>query len=331
MADEIGFKSAAWSIDGARIDSALMRLLAYASTGGAEGIVAPGDCLVHQLAVPGTQIEIDTGALLILNRSANVKNQTYVADGSGVTRLDVQATTASGGRSDLVIVRLEDPEHGDWGDIPPGEEPDWQYVRPIILQNVPASTTSFDQLGLTYSAYALARIDIPASTGTITNAHITDLRKVARPRRETFRERYDASSGTDFSTSAILAPWEKFPATVPAVNILVPTWATKVNLSAWLTGMMNVDGNLGAYLRLALIGGVPSQTIITKVTYINEQTPSSERLNYLVGSTIDVPAAMRGRTCVLQPQFQKRAGAGRLRSDPDAQFVVDVEFIGAAS
>jgi hypothetical protein len=56
----------------------------------------------------------------------------------------------------------------------------YQYVRPVLL---PCTSTddTFSDLGKSYPGLALARLALPPSTTTVTDAMLTDLRTVAGP------------------------------------------------------------------------------------------------------------------------------------------------------
>lgn len=329
MADEIGFDSAAWSIDGARIDSALMRVLAYAGTGGSEGIVTAGDCRVHQLETPGSQIAIDTGAVLVRNRSVGGKNQTYVANGRTQTLLDTPDSNPAA-MSHLVVVRLEDPEFPGWVKPSPEDAPTYQYTRPFIIQNVPPTTRKFSELNLGYSAYALTRIDQPANTAAITDGMLVDLREVANPRRETYLERFDITYAPNDSGS-LSDTWIHYP-DVPYASIEVPDFAAVAKVKAWVIGAMVRDNPMAGYFRFRMTGGSPEASIYTKQTYFNEQNPGDSRVGpYLIGSTVDIPAALRGQTVQGAIEFLRNGGTGFMRSHADVQVVVEIDFIEAAS
>lgn len=333
MANEIGFDTAAWMVDGARIPGDLSRVLAYAATGGAEGVVSPGDCRVHELVVPGGQIEIDPGALIVLNRSAGVRNQSYVANARNRTLLDVGPTGSSGGRSDLVVLRLRDPQFKDWGtgDVPPEDLPTWQYAEPIIIPNVPPTTTAFQQLALDYSGYALARLDIPAETGTITDAMVKNLREVANPQRLRYQDRFDQAIDGE-TTDGSVEVFYKFPANIPDYAVRVPDWATQAYISANITGLqiLNAANLLTAHLIVSLTGGTPSQRVITKVTKVNENI-AGERNSYVLGSKVDIPVQMRGALAQVRHEFRKVFNStAAFRADHDTQIQYDIEFLGAA-
>lgn len=331
MADEIGFDSAAWSIDGARIDSELMRVLSYAALGGSEGIITPGDCRVHELDVPGDQIVIDPGALGILNRNGD--NQMYVANARRLTKLDIAPTDSAGGRSDLVVVRMDDPDYPGGPVVPAEDAPTFQYARPFILQNVPPTTTLLSQIGgVAYSGYALARIDIPASTGTITDGLITNLRKVANPRRERFSERYNiAYSPNDMGSGGI---WVRYP-DVPQTPLDIPEWATEMFIRVDVDGIMARDAALAGWWQVwvgpnnpNLEGGagVPAGFITTREVYYNQQIFGDSSEHFLITDKIDIPPEMRGTRQWLTTNVKRGGGTGFWRSTAATYVTADVEF-----
>lgn len=334
MADEIGFDSAAWSIDGARIDSELMRVLSYASIGGAEGIITPGDCRVHQLDVPGPQVVIDTGALGVLNRNAD--NQAYIANARRLSKLDVTATDSSGGRSDLVVVRMDDPGYPGGPIVPEEDAPAYQYVKPVVLQNVPPTTDRFEQLGLPYSGYALARIDIPASTATITDGLIKNLRKVANPRRERVSERYNITYAPNDMNSTNV--WARYP-DVPQTPLDIPEWATEMFVRVDVTGIMSINAGhsghwsvfIGPYDQLREIGGaIPPGVKPTQAVYYNQQTWGDATESFILTDRIDIPTEMRGTRQWLTTNVIRGDGVGFWRSNIATHVVADVEFLETA-
>lgn len=331
MANVYGFDPVAYSIDGGRHRGELQRVQLYSATGGSEGIIEAPDCKVRQLSTAGTQVRIDAGALLIRNRSASVRNQTYAANGRIESRLDVPAAPA-GGRADLVVVRVEDPQYSPWPTPPAGTAPDYQYVKPFLITNVPASTTTALSLNLNYSAVELARINLPANAVNITDAMITDLRKLAQPKRGFFLERYDAPDPSLVDTNTALNAYVQFPPTSQIANasVPVPIWATRANVRVLLTGVQVRTSALAGRLRLKMTGGSPSTSVYTRETYLNEQTFNGSRFSYEITSEVLIPASMRGFTLTCNTEWVKRGGTGFLRTEGDVQSVVDITFLEIA-
>lgn len=284
MADVNGFDPAAYSIDGARIASDLMRVQTYAGTSGAEGIVSPGDLKVHQLAQAGPQVAIDPGAGIVLGRSAGQRNQSYVVNGRLESRVDITPTGSAGGRSDLIIVRVEDPQFSPWDALPEADAPDHQYVNPIVIENVPSNTQSFAQLGEDYSALAVARLDIPANTAAITDDMIKPLRHLAQPRS------LSRSYGGPPYNTMVLTPansggnFISLPQ-IPMVDI--PEWATHWDIIG-TANTQATDGSMGA-ARIAIGGGAQGSVLGQIINWQDEPfTLSAADLNR------EIPANMRG-------------------------------------
>ena len=137
-------------------------------------------------------------------------------------------TGSSGGRSDLVVARITDPQYEGQ---PPADPDDFDYAYVDIIQGVSSSTRSARDLNLSYPAIALARIDLPASTGTVQASHITDLRELAQPRSVRFLRAYALVSGDGSfeltSTGENGAAWPE-PQDLPSMGawrVDVPEWA----------------------------------------------------------------------------------------------------------
>src|SRR5699024_6184474 len=158
----------------------VMRAMLAASTSGAEGIVNAGDFKVRPLAVPGTSVRVAPGNALIRNSYGGGQAQTYACRAGSETEVPIEATGSAGSRTDLIVARSDDPPD-QGGSFDPLT---FEAARFEVIKGVPASTKTVAGLGLTYPAIALARVTLPASTGTVTAAMITDLRKLAQPRKE---------------------------------------------------------------------------------------------------------------------------------------------------
>lgn len=336
MANSYGFDPVAWSIDGGKHRGELLRVLAFAATAGSEGIVQTTDCKVHQLATPGPQIEMDAGALLIRNRSANVRNQTYVANGRTPTRLDVTQTGGSS-RQDLVVVRIEDPQYGSGFTKPPaGQEADWQYVKPFIIQGVPAGTSSAAALNLGYPAVALARLEIPAGTSVITNAMIKDLRKVAQPRRQRFVKSWRPTEYQDSNT------WPRGTMGLfPRMELLVPCpeWASQikmiVNVGNLIQGGEAVTGGMRAEYGWNLPG---NPYVYTDVSGIHRVVPPSDawsvvRNTIVIAGEAMLPQNFRGKEHKVRIGSEVNEGVrgdGKFGVDQWTTVTVDCEFVEVA-
>jgi hypothetical protein len=141
---------------------------------GNEGITEGDDLKVTALSTPGTSVKVSDGSGVVRGK-ANTFQGSYAVCNIGTPTVAIAATGGSP-RSDMVVLRVLDPEYE--GTLNPAVD---QIEFFDIVSNVSSTAT---QVPAGYTAIPLARIDIPASTSVITNAMITDLRQCANPRRQ---------------------------------------------------------------------------------------------------------------------------------------------------
>lgn len=332
MANVYGFDPVAWAVDGGRHGGELLRVLAYAATSGSEGIISLGDCKVHELGNPGPVVAIDPGALLIRNRAANVRNQTYVANGRTETRLDVRRTDATP-RSDLVIVRIEDPQYAGWTQPSPAAAPTYQYTKPFIIENVPSNTTDVRQLNLGYAAYALARIDLPAGTTNVTDAMIKNLRQVANPRSRTVFAVLRPNPGETALDDVRDGQYHWFPVIRHPLD--VPEWAARVELEIVMSGILRSDKLFGEIRPEFGFGtGNNPQFVSAAPTGLHYDISSKGRFDISVAAVMDIPASYRGKTQFAGTGTLINTGSAvgvRLEQDSYTTSIVKARFVEAAA
>lgn len=335
MANVNGFDPGPYAVDGSRLRAATLRAALAASTSKAEGIVSPADCKVHQLPVPGAGVAIDRGTVLVRNRSGSVRDETYAARGALDSTVDGPASSPQA-RSHLVVLRIKDPEFSPWV-LPAGTDAaTYQYPEPIIIQNVPAGTTSAAQLNLGYSAVALARLDIPANATTITDSMIKDLRKVALPRRERFVTSWRQPSGTSEWWSH---EWNGAPRHYPAamsIPVACPEWATQVKMIVNVGNMLEFGGAFTGGMRAEYGWGGQTQVIagFTEMSGLhneNEASRPTERNTIVIAGELYLPADYRGKTHNVRLAAEINPGAeGTIAVDEWTTVTVDLEFVEVA-
>lgn len=311
----MSWDSVPWFIGGgAQHSPEVARLLAYASTSGAEGIVEPGDLKVSALSVPGGAVNIAPGAALIRNRATGGNQQTYVARNPVQDSVQI-AATGGAKRSDLIVAQIEDPFMAGepWQD--PADPTVGPYVFTRVIPNVPAGTTRLQDVPAYggRSAVVLARVDVPASTGTITAAMITDLRRMALPREH--REVYMSGTvGDHIAKSGAWTDWNVY-----SPQVFIPEWATRLDLLTTLSGVLIwevlVDGGVRNGVG-TLLGA--EQTVDVD----NPTGPTRHSLTLLAG--LAIPAAMRGTYQTIG--MQARFGRGTMNMTNGSQVVHDVQF-----
>lgn len=262
MANTNGFEGVPWMVGGGAKHSAdVGRLLGYLATAGSEGVVLPTDWKVTpSLPTANAQVHVGPGAGGIVNRSPGVTSQSYAARSTAVSDLDV-APTGGSARSDLVVIRIKDPQFAPWTAYDPVTQAtqvqNGPYAFPEIISGVAANTTDARSLGLTQSMYAVARIDMPAGASTVQASYIKDLRKLIQPKRDVEQLVSAQPPADQRATATAFARWIT-PASFP---VAIPEWATHYIAELDVTNIIhfgpNVFGNLGLYLNGTLVANSP--------------------------------------------------------------------------
>jgi len=285
---------------------------------GNQGITEGPDLKVSALSTPGGGVQIADGSAVI-NGVYQAGQGAYNVYNIGVdTSVQIPATSGTG-RSDMVCLRVQDPEYE--GNRTP-DTAAFFYVVPNV-----SNTATTVPSG--YSAIPLARIDIPASTATITNSMIKDLRKVANPRRERTLYPYYAQdpyvyiSGTDET-------WKTFP-NLTMANIPVPSWAASAKVVFTISGLRLATGNAWGNFRFLLGSYEAAQW----VGIDDNQGTAARRNTVQMVETIDLTtttgAAMRGTTQAFKSRMRTRASnAAQIGVDATTTFNIDIEFTEGA-
>lgn len=326
------FENAAWAVDGAQMNSALARRAMY-SIARQSGIVQKDDLKVQALGSPGNGVVITNGVGVVLNDYQTVPNEVYVVSNPSSHTIPSGEMPASNPspKSYIVAVVVGDPDFSQTGhpwmgtdDPPSGEELDFDYVRPTLIQVSSGATT----LNVDYPALVLARIDIPASTTTITNAMITDLRKLSMSRQE--QHAFVAPDTAWDSTTAFIPTGTAFAnwgSGQYAPSVDVPSWAKTAIVLAHINGVYLADAssNVKGKVR-ATIGGVASP----ETRFDLSVGGGTIRDNYMCGGKFNVES-VAGTAAVLRVQgFQELpaspADAKKLKLTSGSQIIFDVRF-----
>ncbi|MFK8851262.1 hypothetical protein [Streptomyces sp. Ac-502] len=285
-----------------------------------EGITEGDHLKVTALSTPGAGVQVADGSATIIGRVSPVQGS-YNTYNIGSATVGI---TATGGttRSDMVVLRVEDPEYE-------GSKNPSQCAYFDVIPNVSSSAVTVPS---GYSAIPLARIDIPASTATITNSMIVDLRKVANPRRERILLPYYYPTSL-VQISGTSETWQTFPAlgsaTPPGsmVKVAIPAWAATAKVIFAATNLYLSDGYVFGGFRFKL-GSVEAAEWVS----IDDNASGVRRAYIEMIETIDLTttagAAMRGTTQSLFSRMRTRStNAGKIGVDGATTFKVDVEFL----
>ena len=297
--------------NGATHSAQQFRMLVRDLANGAEGITQGDDLKVTERGTPGGGVVVGDGSAVVRGR-ANTFQGSYAACNIGAVDVPIAATGGSG-RSDMVILRIEDPEYE--GTLDPETD---QIAYFDVISNVSSSATTIPD---SRTAIPLARIDIPSSTSTITNAMITDLRQVANPRR---RRSVFTQSPSSISTGIGSSTSYSYFSTAAGVNVAVPDWATKVIVKIDVSPIRYDLGNFWGR-----IGATYGSSLATQdITLDDNQGSGARRIPAIIADTLTVPSAYRGTTQLLRVRASglDAGQAGRIYVDSGTTFAYDVQF-----
>lgn len=320
------FQTPAWFVDGgADLSGNFMRLALQAAAGGSQGVVGPLDCVVTQTTpTPTAGILISQGSGLVLGQEVALQG-TYFGDNVGVDSTLSIAATGGTIRSDLIVLRAEDPTFSGstWGGPASG-----QILFPRVISGVSPGTTAAPA-GI--SAIPLARIDLPASTSAITNAMIHDLRQVAvLQQSQAVLTQAGPGSPSSSGTTSTPVQWP----TGAIWSVAVPSWATQMSAQwtvcevAW-NGTSNVRG----FLYPVIGASVTAPSVAFNQPMISfASTESGVRHTFIGGGAVTIPASLRGTTQTVQ-MAQKTDGTqiGTLAFAEGSFVTLDYTFAGLAA
>jgi hypothetical protein len=312
----MSFEGVPWAIGGGASHSdELLRVACNAWTRDAEGIVLPGDMKVTALGTPGTAVQIAGGAVIVRNTQA--AGQSYIGRAGSVTQISPASTGVGVTRSDLIIVRVKDPDFSPWS--PPGDLANGPYFEPFIQAGVGAGVTTAAGAGITYAAVALARITIPPSTTVFTNGMITDLRVLAQPR---IGFAYDVQAGASPADYILISETSYVDWPLNSLQVPVPRWATHAQVTASMS--VSAEGPCNANVRCNL-GGATGP--VYAFDYNGALLNGAELLPFSTYGEFNV-TGVQGTTVTLKTQAQRvNVGAtGNVGIGPQQQVVYDVRF-----
>ncbi|WP_405999400.1 hypothetical protein [Streptomyces sp. NBC_00829] len=275
---------------------------------GSQGVTEGNDLKVSQQATPGAGVRVGDGSGVIRGTAWGQGSYTQYNVGDATVPI---APTGATARSDLLVLRVEDPEYEGTRN-PETDEIGFFHA----VSNVSATATA-PPSGMT--AIPLARIDIPANTSVITNSMIKELRQIANPRRD--RRLYTAFPSAASTLGYSDNKWHVWP-TAARWNIPVPSWATSAKIVTTITGLALRRADVFALMRNVL-GGTTGQHIAID----DDQGTGTRRNTVVVADALAVPAALRGTSVpVYTETYMYKSETGDLVVDGATTFICDVEF-----
>lgn len=332
-----------WYIDAeARHLAKQQRLLAYNAMEGQEGVMAPDHLAVKALATPAGGFQVMPGAYSVLAKHLGGAYEAYVGKIDVAETISVSPVSSGGPRTDLVILRIENPYvsgSGAWSQ--PADPIDGPYAHIRVIEGVPANTNHIAAYNNTWSAITLARITRPASTGIVDNAHITDLRSLAKlgeqriiiietPPAEPppIAQQYWTEStpiGNNQELSSTQLSFVDFP-NLAKWQVPVPAWAVGMDVNIILNP--NITGDVVGEYRL-VVSGTPTGSVPTDYDFNYNGGPGDERTVVMIGGTEYLEPSVRGKIVEMKLQARSTSGgshSGKVKCRPGTRVNVWLNF-----
>lgn len=298
------------------------RMLAYLAANGNEGVVAPNDLRVLPLDVPGAGVKVLAGGASILNAVASQEAYTVRNPVTDADSVKIAATGSSGGRRDMVIARVDNP-NVDGNAKDPVDLVHGPYCRFDVIPDVPAGVTRLRDVpgwGGT-SGIALSLVTLPANTGTVTSGMITDLRRLANPRTERQLQLGASPAAGNALTSSSFTAWP----TTDTFTVTVPEWATHMLARLEFMGGQTA-AQVAGELRLVL----GSSTTFGTYAYNYAAQNGQARQPVVAAGELALPDSVKGTTQPLRISGRRTGGTGNLFTVDSSYFISDVEFVQRA-
>lgn len=290
-------------VHGAKHSADVFRQAFFDSTSGAEGVSSPTAMGVKATGTPSNQVRVFPGGVLIPNSYQGGEGQSYTGRNASQTLVDVPASDSTGAKSWYIIFRIQDPQFG--GQAPSSPE-DGPYS---FLECVSTSAT------VAHPHYRLAKVNVPASTSTIENSMIEDLRDLAIPQRKQLmfgRPRVTADASRNL-TVQVSAGGEYFPGGSGNPNefqVFVPKWATRILVDAsWMSVRYAASSNPQGHYWIEYGDEYRNRTWPNNQQYefatqhFTFNSPGSSanvmRTDWRLMSSQHMPAKLRGKTITM--------------------------------
>jgi hypothetical protein len=320
-----------------------VRLLAFAATEGKEGVVENTDLRIMSTPAPSGAIRCMPGAYVVRAKHTGGEKEAYAGKVVEAEDISVNPTAADAGRTDLVILRIENPYvagSGSWAQPTDPQEGPYAHIR--VIEGVPANTQAVQFWNSTWTAITLARITRAPNRTTVEQSEITDLRSLAKIANDPIVEEdppddnppeiaypfwldivNETSSGTDTISST--GAWTDWPDDA-SWNVPIPSWATKAEVFLQITGIRQEDAGIWGNARVQIDGGTASTTSVA-FDFTDDETGFT-RHTMIAASTVAVPSSIRGKTKQFKAQVNLSAieGSGALRWTRGSAAILQIVF-----
>lgn len=314
------FQTSVYAVDGNLETANFLRLMLQSATLGSQGVVGHLDCQVTANSPNTSGLNVTSGAVIVAGVETSYQGSYYGYNVGTDSSLSI-ASTGGSARSDMIVVRAEDPT---WSGSPWTGPAAGQILFPRVLSNVGAGAT-VPPGG--YSCIPLARVDMPASASVVAQSYIHDLRYVCNPQRVMESFVWGGSSpGVNWTVSTTAHAW---PAGA-TWQVFIPSWATTAVMTWTLADVLYTPAGTDwarGFLYPVFGSSVTSPNLAFPSTLVSVQGGTGYRHVLAGGAQATIGPSLRGTTQTLQfAQVTDGAQTAFCTSDEGTQLSLLVEF-----
>lgn len=278
----------------------------FGASAGGNGVVDPGALKVVAQPAPDGTVSILPGGAYVRSTYAGALGQSYYVSSFEPEVLTIPPTgSASGGRHDLLILRVCDPQYDQHPDHPGGEiseeeAADYDFWWFEIHQGRSANTT-FD-----FPHVKLAHIRRGPNQTIVRPADIIDLRELANPQRDVHMRGNNMVSDDTQSLHTGSTVWP----TDATHTYKIPEFATKFTvLVNWNNIRYAHTADIAGIVRLFIVhpdgSEISTQEQRWRKSYLNDR----DRFELVLSDgNISIPEKFRGEDCRIELRGTKTAG-----------------------
>lgn len=308
-----------WVIsDVTEIPLEVARVLAHAATDGRTGVVQPEDLEVRALTIPGTSIRVLPGAFSCPNRFGGPgRPESYIGYNLGEDVVSAPSNETLATAYHMVYAHIIDP--GQTGSEPIAGPVETRIIACNANDKRLQDVTGYENK----SGIALARLEIPASTATIEQEDIIDLREKLNEHREKVVKVVNLPNGA--TENSVAGTYGTFP-NGATWQISVPEWATRMSVIGHIAGL-EVRGTAGQSFngKIRIKAGATTFTAPTEIN-VSVTSGTKDTVGTLVANDLKVPKDERDSTQTFRFEATKDGGAAGLWAAWGTVMVLDVTF-----
>lgn len=316
-----------WMINqpGLEYPAEMVRAQHYDATSGGNGVSTPDSMRVTAQPAPDGTVQIGMGGATLRSNYPGQVNQSYQVMNFVPQTLTVPPTgSAAGGRHDLLIARVIDPDHEDHPDFEGGGEINEETARMLDFWRYELHQGKDRRTQFNYPFVPIAHIRRGPNQTIVRPEDIHDLRKLAAPKTWLHMRSANMYMADEQSLHTGSTVWPE----TATHYVDIPEWAEEVQIAAsWGTIRSShlASGVATGTTQVALINSAGEERITQQSTWRYSGGERRERFNIVLGDDIYLPPSFRGDTVRVELRGKKTYGPN-IYMDGDSTWTLQLYF-----